>query len=146
MRINRVFNNRISFYCTAGPSSNIFSCNLNRRKIPNKNIIMEQQTLSWWCLPCFEPIRRWLWGLTIILQHHAEEKSWSHLGVFTAQQWTPTRILEVRMTKLCSWHQRPDITFINYCQHHCENNFSTWRKKERITCLPSCTERRSRMM
>lgn len=35
------------------------------------------------------------------------------------------------MTILYSWHQRPDITFINYRHHHCENNFLAQRGGEK---------------
>lgn len=90
------------------------------------NYKTKKKTLSRWCLPCFEPIGRWLRWFVIILQCHAEEKRWPQLGVFTAQQWIPTRILEGRMTKFYSWHQRSDITFFKYCRH-CENNISTQR-------------------
>lgn len=83
-----------------------------------EELIRKQQTLSGWCLPCFEPIGRWLRRLIVILQCHAEQKRWPQLCVFTAQQGTPTRILQGTMMKQYSCHRRSDITFIKYRRHH----------------------------
>lgn len=57
---------------------------------------MSQQTLSGRGLLGFEPIRRGLRGLGVILQLQAEKQLWSLFGVLAAQQRIPARILESR--------------------------------------------------